>query len=459
MVATAHVPTLAAGDDHQTPRRALLLAGGGIRVAYQAGVLLAFEEAGLRFTHADGTSGGTFNLAMLLSGVTPAQACERWRTLDVRAFASFWPIRRLLRGPPYPALAPADSIRDRVLPRLGVDVERVRAAQGIAGTFNVCDFEAKECVAVPHDEADLELLVAGVSLPIVSPAVKRNGRQLVDAVWIKDANVAEALRRDPNELWLVWCIGNHGIYRDGAFQQYVHMIEIAANGALQRELAAMRELNALRDAPVQLHVIRPRVPLPLDPDFFLGRVNADTLVAMGYRDAACYLDDPPPGGVTPDGTATRMADPVPGVAFRERLTGTVGGSLELRVGWEVDDLAGFLADPDHRGSLAADVTHAALGTRRPARDGRFWIAADGTVRAQLIFTGGARLELHRRRRKWNVVKAGLHDAQGLELGTGRLELVGAAPWRTLHARGVGSAREGARTVARFWRWALSPGGF
>ena len=93
------------------------------------------------------------------------------------------------------------------------------------------------------------------------------------------------------------------------------MIEIAANGALQEELALVRERGA------RLHVIRPRVPLPLDPDFFFGRVDASTLIAMGYRDAAAYLDGPHESGVPRRG-ATRMADPVPGVAVRERRRAT-----------------------------------------------------------------------------------------------------------------------------------------
>lgn len=38
-------------------RRALILPGGGMRVAYQAGAVQALHEAGLRFSHADGTSG------------------------------------------------------------------------------------------------------------------------------------------------------------------------------------------------------------------------------------------------------------------------------------------------------------------------------------------------------------------------------------------------------------------
>ena len=432
-MSVAHLPPLGAGDA-PGPRRSLLLAGGGIRVAYQAGVLLALEEAGLRFHHADGTSGGTFNLAMLMSGVAPTEVCARWRALRVRSFASLWPPRRLLAGPPYPALGTADGIRRKVYPALGVDVERIRAARGMDGTFNVCDFAAKACVAVPHTEADLDVLTAGVSLPVVSPAVERGGRTLVDAVWIKDTNVTEALRRGAEELWLIWCIGNHGVYRDGALQQYVHMIEIAANGALQEELALVRERGA------RLHVIRPRVPLPLDPDFFLGRVDASTLIAMGYRDAAAYLDAPHAEGVTPDASATRMEDPVPGMACREQFAGE---GLEVRLGWEIDDLDAFVADP--HGTLVGDVTHRALGVRRPARAGRFEVAA-GEVTAELD-VAGSRLQLRRRLRDGDHV-----DAQLDGVPVGRLRRTGPPAWRTLHARGVGSAREGARAQLRFARW-------
>jgi len=364
--------------------------------------------------------------------VAPGEACGRWRALDVRAFAALWPLRRMLAGPPYPALGSPAGLRERVLPALGVDVDRIRAARGIDGTFNVCDFEAKACVAVDHAEADLDLLVAGVSLPVLNPAVRRDGRTLVDAVWIKDVNVTEALRRSAEELWLVWCIGDHGRYRDGAFNQYVHMIEIAAGAALRDELALVRERGAT------LHVIRPRVPLPLDPDLFFGRVDAATLIAMGYRDAAAYLDAPHAGGVTPDGSAVRMADPAPGIAFRERLR---GDGFDVRLGWEIDDLDAFLADP--RGTLVGDVTHPALGTRRPFRAGTFTVDG-GWVLAELEL-GSERLELRRRLRAWNAAEL----RRGQTLSTLAADR---APWQTLHARGVGSAREGARTQARFWRW-------
>jgi hypothetical protein len=199
----------------------------------------------------------------------------------------------------------------------------------------------------------------------------------------------------------------------------------------------------VRERGARLHVIRPRVPLPLDPDFFFGRVDASTLIAMGYRDAAAYLDSPHEDGVAPDAAATRMEDPVPGVAFRERLS---GDGLELRLGWEVDDLQEFMADP--KGTVVGDVTHPTLGARRLARSGHFRVDR-GEVTAELQF-GPSRVELRRSLREPDQAEARIDGG-----GPVRLSRSGPPAWRTLHARGVGSAREGARTRLRFSRWLRS----
>ena len=51
-------------------KRSLILAGGGLKVGFQAGVLQVWlDEAGLTFDHADGASGGCFNLAMYCQGM------------------------------------------------------------------------------------------------------------------------------------------------------------------------------------------------------------------------------------------------------------------------------------------------------------------------------------------------------------------------------------------------------
>ena len=52
-------------------RRSLVLAGGGMRVAWQTGVVRALTEYGLDFQHIDGTSGGILTTGMLLSGQQP----------------------------------------------------------------------------------------------------------------------------------------------------------------------------------------------------------------------------------------------------------------------------------------------------------------------------------------------------------------------------------------------------
>jgi predicted acylesterase/phospholipase RssA len=418
-----------------------------MRVAYQAGVLVALERAGLVFAHADGTSGGTMNLGMLLSGLGPQEMCERWRTLNVRDFVSLLPVRRLLQGPPYPGFGSSEGIRRRVYPHLGIDPGRIRAARGMAATFNVCDYGRKVCVAVPHEEVDLDLLVAGVSLPMLTPAVEREGRIYVDAVWIKDVNVAEAVARGAEELWLVWAIGNHGVYRDGPLQHYVHMIEMSANGKLFAELEQVRAANATRETPIRLHVVRPRYPLPLDPDLLLGRIDAATLIAMGHRDACDYLAARTADGVELGPQATRMEDPRPGVGFRATLAGEVGGDLVVRLGFEIDDLEVFAGSG--RGRLVGDVSHPAIG-RRVLADGGEFRREGGGWSAELRLAG-ARLELGRRVGARRSVEARLLEAAGSELGAGRLAPTGRPAWATVHARGVGSMLEGARALARFAR--------
>ena len=57
----------------------------------------------------------------------------------------------------------------------------------------------------------------------------------------------------------------------------------------------------------------PRRPLPLDPDFVAGRISAEALVAMGYRDAWSYLERRPVDGGPLDHTASKVGGRAAGV--------------------------------------------------------------------------------------------------------------------------------------------------
>ncbi|RMH62261.1 MAG: patatin-like phospholipase family protein [Bacteroidetes bacterium] len=392
-----HTPYLTPPAGYTGPRRALILAGGGMRVAYQAGVLRALEEAGLCFTHADGTSGGIMNLAMLLSGLSPTAMCERWRTLRVRDFVSLMPFAEYLRGPAMAAMGDADGLVEDVFPHLGIDVARIHSAEGLDATFNVCNFTDKVNEAIPHPHIDLDLLVAGVSLPMFMPAVRKGETTYTDAVWIQDANLIDAVRRGAQELWVVWIIANTPVYRDGFFNQYVHMIEMSACGALHDAFDRIREINdRIRQGetvyghtePIRLHLIKPTHPLPLDPAYYFGDVDGATLVNQGYAEAWAYLETRPADGLPFTPATTRMLTSNPGITFRETMegpfalgpsdpqTGFEQGSLDghrlaLHATITIHDLARFIADPDHAGSLVATIDFTPFGTALPARRGVF----------------------------------------------------------------------------------------
>lgn len=390
--------TVLSATDHDTVKRSLIIAGGGMRVAYQAGVIRALDEAQLGFTHADGTSGGTINLAMMLSGLNSQQMCDRWRTLNIHDFVSFVPAPEYLKAHDMMAMGDADGIIDKVFPHLGIDVDKIHQAQGIDGSFNVCNFTQKTNEAISHQDINLDLLVAGISLPIFMPPVTVNDELYTDSVWIKDANLMEAVKRGAEEIWLIWCIGNTGEYQSGAFNQYVHMIELSANGGLFEEFDRIEDINRQilagqspygQSQPIRLHVIKPQFPLPLDPDLYLSRINTATLISMGYTDAKHYLATMTNQGIAFDAKATQMQSVnTPGLTFRETMTGNFAlGTSDANVGAEqgkaantqlamhaaitIRDMQAFVDDPQHQGQLHGTIDFAPFANGIPAKNGVF----------------------------------------------------------------------------------------
>ena len=130
-------------DTKQSTKRSLILAGGGMRLAYQGGVLMAIEEQQLKFDHIDGTSGGIFNAGMLASGLNAYEIAARWRTLNIKKFISYRPLKSYLNPLNMMVYADADGIRDVIFPELGIDIQKINAHKGADTTFNVCNFSDK----------------------------------------------------------------------------------------------------------------------------------------------------------------------------------------------------------------------------------------------------------------------------------------------------------------------------
>lgn len=66
----------------------LVLAGGGVKGAYQIGAYLAFKKCGIRIDGIVGTSIGSFNAAMIVSG-KEAELYEFWKNVDVGKLLNF----------------------------------------------------------------------------------------------------------------------------------------------------------------------------------------------------------------------------------------------------------------------------------------------------------------------------------------------------------------------------------
>ncbi|WP_200977713.1 patatin-like phospholipase family protein [Echinicola sp. 20G] len=308
-------------------KRSLVLAGGGMRVAYQSGVIMALEEAGLEFFHVDGTSGGIFNTGMLASGLQPKSMAENWRTLKLTHFISGRKAKNYLKPLKMQGYADADNIRNKIFPHLGIDIRQIQSGAHANATFNVCNFSQKSIEAIPCAHAKENHLIAGVSLPIFMPALKIDNNWYSDAVWIKDANLMEAVKQGAEEIWLVWAIGNAPTYLSGAFYQYVHMIEMSANGGLLEEYKQIKMFDQLHPdrKATKLFVIKSPIPLPLDPDFFFNKVNARELINMGYKHAKEYLLNKNDNGENLDHTATSCLEPSKTLSFR----GVYEGGLTL----------------------------------------------------------------------------------------------------------------------------------
>lgn len=317
--------------------RSLILAGGGMRLAYQAGVLIALEEHNITFDHIDGTSGGIFNAGMLASGLDAHEIAERWRTLNIKNFMSMRPLKNYFKPLNMMGYADADGIRNKIFPGLGIDIQKINANKQIEATFNVCNFSDKTIEAIDHKKAEEDHLIAGVSLPIVMPALKIKDHWYSDAVWIKDANLLEAVKRGAEELWLVWAIGNTETYLPGALNQYVHMIEMSANGGLLEEYERIHMINENIEngkntyghtKPIKLFVLKSEFPLALDPDLYLNKIDARSLINLGYAHAKKNLNTLPENGVPFKKEATKMADPGTRLSTRAEFHGFLSNKTE-----------------------------------------------------------------------------------------------------------------------------------
>jgi predicted acylesterase/phospholipase RssA len=364
------------------PRRALILAGGGLKVAFQAGVLQVWlDEAGIDFHLADGSSGGVFNLAMWCTGKSGTEIADAWRQTRPLDFVSFNPR-------PWVAISSLQRFRKKVLPTWGIDWNNIQRPDA---TFNLYNFTAHELKTRQPAEMNDDWLLACVSLPTWFPPVWIDRQAYIDAVYATDANLEAAIRAGANELWVIWTVSTKGRWRNNPVSNYFQILENAAVWRLkdvQRRIDASNKAIAAGekgefDQHIEVKILRAEVPLHYLLVFSADRLHEAVELGVQHARAWCATNGialpnpPPPAG--PDSTRLRFTEKMVGtMAFGEddperaaRAGAASGTDLAVSLTVGVGGLSRFLADPRHEARLTGWVVSDALGGRLPVESGAF----------------------------------------------------------------------------------------
>ena len=385
--------------------RALILAGGGLKVAFQAGVLQVWlDEAGLEFDVYDAASGGVFNLALLCDGKSGTEIADTWRRTKPLEFFE-------LNPRPWVSISRLERFRRNVLPAWGIKWERVRQS-GLNATFNVYDYTAEKLRTLRPEEMTEDLLLAGVSLPIWFPPVEVDGHTLIDSVFATDSNLEAAINAGADDLWIIWTVPLEGKWRNWFVPEYFAMIENAAVWNLKdllRRIDASNESIAKHGygefpRPVTYRLLTADY-VPVHYVLVFSRTRVQQAVELGVEAARRWCDE---NGI-PRPHESRAAGDASALSFTETMRGAVGfavddpelawkaavgGELSVRLTVEVGGVRRFLADPQHEAGLSGTVKSQAFGGTLRVERGTFNLfvpGADGRLRMlyRLHFRDGA----------------------------------------------------------------------
>jgi len=278
------------------PKRSLMLAGGGLKIAFQAGVLQVWlDEARIEFDHGDGVSAACFNLAMWTQGMNGRQIADNWRNLnpltgvDVNWSQLVWLINA-------ESLFKLDAYRKKIFPRWGLDWKKIRASAREA-TFNVYNFSKHELRPVTAPEMTEDFLVATASLPIWFPPLRTDGNTYIDAVFNTPSNIEEAIRRGADELWIIWTTSQRGEWMNGFVGNFFGIFEATTNNGYKQMLARIARNNEAIAHEAQgefgrhIEVRELKAEVPLHYLFNFSKKRTAQAVNLGVEAARAWCDE------------------------------------------------------------------------------------------------------------------------------------------------------------------------
>jgi len=359
----------------------LILAGGGLKVAFQAGVLQVWlDEAGLEFDVADGASGGVFNLAMWCQGMSGTEIADAWRRTKPWKFLEPNPLV-------WRSLVLYGRFRRNIVRKTwGLDWNRIRRT-GKEATFNVFNATDQALVVLPAARMNEDFFIACVSLPMWFPPVAIDGKKYIDAVYATDANLRAAIKGGATELWVIWTVSTRGRWRNGFVNQYFQIIEAAANSRLEeleRQIEASNAAIAAGGAGEFDHHVTVRklsAEVPLHYVLVFRSRPLREAVELGVQAARAWCAEngialkPPAPKPAPGGARVRFTETMVGRftigATDPEEGGANGSELEVSLTVATADLERFLDDPSREMSIAGSIHSEAFGGTLDVKGGVF----------------------------------------------------------------------------------------
>nr|MBX2869031.1 patatin-like phospholipase family protein [Acidiferrobacterales bacterium] len=387
------------------PRRSLILAGGGLKVAFQAGVLQVWlDEAGLEFEHVDGASGGTFNLAMLCQGMTGTEIANNWRSLPIlRGISPNW--LQLLKGPFARSLLKYDRWRKNIFSHWNLDFKAIQQSE-IDATFNLYNFTKHRLEVITAADLTPDKLTACVSLPTWFPPVEIDNELFIDSVYMTDANLIEAAKWGVDELWIIWTVSKRSVWKSGLIHNYFQVIETAANGRLHADIARIEKSNRLIangqhgefGKHIEIKILNAEVPLHYLINFSSKKFTE--AVELGIQEGRrwCTRNRIPNAASDISAAHLSRSEHIPaGLSFTETMRGaiSVDGNdtpLSVTLTISIEDVNRFVVEPSHLGDISGTATSALWGGTRVVKEGKFNLFIDTSadtkkMRYVILFNG------------------------------------------------------------------------
>jgi hypothetical protein len=239
-------------------------------------------------------------------------------------------------------------------------------------------------------------LIAAVSLPMWFPPVEIDGDTYIDAVYLSDANVEEAIRRGADEIWAIWTVSTRDEWRDGFVAQYFQIIETTADAnffSIWRRLEESNRRIASGQAGefgrrIELRLLQAEVPVHYILNFSKDRMAESVNLGVRMAREWCQANNIPlthPGAAVPPPAAPptkntlRFTEEMRGYAAAGETDPVAGRDrgkaektkLEVRLTVHLDDADAFMTDPAHQGRLVGTVTSPLIGGTRPVQRGTF----------------------------------------------------------------------------------------